>query len=154
MGSAREELIALLASGGGLIGRLFRALQSGRGALARLIRNPVTFITGLVLTLIVNSVLNLGGYIVSSILLFFRTPIAGVRTVTADMLAAITAIFVQIQAAIFALTGAYRAVILSAGPAAPILAAATAALLLVASWEVIKRLPEAAWKLYQIIPGT
>ncbi|WP_424001192.1 hypothetical protein ACOZ4I_15705 [Haloarcula salina] len=131
-----------------------RAPRSVAQTLFRFATNPVAFVGSIISAYIINAVLNVGGYAVSSILAAFDL-VAGVFDYIRVVLTnAFGLLGINLLSAIAALQQEIAAVYASAGAAAPFFAVATAALLVYLGWEVLKRLPGLAWKLYMLIPGT
>jgi len=133
------------------------ALASLGGAfweLIRFARNPYVYVTSIISTYIVGTFLGLGSFIVSSVLAVFDIGVGALGFVRVSLLSGLDTLIRPAFAVIAAVQSALITAVSAAGPAAPLVVAAFGGGALLLSWEVAKRLPGIAWKLYQSIPGT
>lgn len=131
-----------------------RAPKSVAKTLFTFATNPVAFIGSIISAYIVSTVLNVGAFGVNAVLAMFDIVAGGFDFVRVRFVNAFSAVGVDLLGVYSMVQQAVTGVIASAGPAAPVLAVAFTAVLVYLGWELLKRLPGLAWKLYMLIPGT
>ncbi|QIO23089.1 hypothetical protein [Haloarcula sp. JP-L23] len=131
-----------------------RVPKSVAQTLFRFATNPVAFVGSIISAYIINAVLNVGAFGVNTILAMFGVVAGTFDVIRVTLINVFGTLGVDLLGAYSAVQQAVTGVIASAGWAAPILAVGFTAVLVYLGWELLKRLPSIAWKLYMLIPGT